>query len=134
MLVSGAIAKRWLERHGGARIHSRIDHVGHLERDASEEQLGERLRLEDSAPAPVSAPSAGAASSFGIVIELAGAKAVEEAVGARYRKELARGIGFDFVQGVSTEGRYMKARLRTWGYEVSREACQDLLESSRQPV
>jgi len=47
---------------------------------------------------------------------------------------VARGIGFDFVQGVSTEGRHMKVRLLTCGYEVSREACQDLLESSRQPV
>ena len=126
MLVSGAIAKRWLERHGGARIHSRIENVGHLERDAVEEQLGERLRLEDSAPAPEPAAAAGAASSSGIVIELAGAKAVEEAVGARYRKELARGIGFEFILGVST-GLYMKGRLRTWGYEVSCKACQDLL-------
>ena len=279
MLVSDGIAKRWLERHGGVRVQSRIENAGHLERDWGsrirehftadadpavlatwmltkcevsvpsrvcqswltrdwatagglrvcnqvEEQLGERLRLEEfkacfaddaaaqalsevlrerdpfvrvsarvlrqwyskyhpdsptqrydtvvaleeamgddlrrdyaglgyvtlrtalgkrrkaievslnvcrgwvehhSAPAPEPAAAAGAASSSGIVIELAGAKAVEEAVGARYRKELARGIGFDFVQGVSTEGRYMKARLRTWGYEVSREACQDLL-------
>ena len=33
MLVSGQIAKRWLERHGGVRVQSRIENAGHLERD-----------------------------------------------------------------------------------------------------
>ena len=226
MLVSGAIAKRWLERHGGARIHSRIDHVGHLERDASEEQLGERLRLAEfkayfadaaaaqrlsevlrerepfvvvsalvlqqwyskyhpdspaaryhtaedleeamgddlrrdysglgyaalksalgkrrkvvevtpqvcrkwiqqySAAAPE--PVAGAGSPSRIVLELAGAQAVDEAVGARYRREVT-----DLGLGVCTDGREMKVRLCTWGYEVAREACQDMLWSSRIPA
>ena len=73
-----------------------------------------------SAPAPEPAAVAGAASSSGIVTNLVGAQALEDAVGARYRKEVT-----DI--GLGTGGRYMKARLRTWGYEVSREACQDLL-------
>ena len=47
------------------------------------------------ASAPESADASGAASSSGIVTKLVGAKAVEEVVGARYRKELTRGIGFD---------------------------------------
>ena len=33
MLVSGAIAKRWLERHGGVRVQSRIQNAADLERD-----------------------------------------------------------------------------------------------------
>ena len=72
-----------------------------------------------AAPAPEPAAAAGAASSSRIVTNLVGAKAVEEAVGARYRQE--------FIDiGLVTGARSMKARLRTWGYEVSRDACQDL--------
>ena len=73
-----------------------------------------------SAPAPEPAAAAGAASSSGIVTKLVGAKAVEEVVGARYRKEVT-----DLGLGVSTRGYDMMARLRTWGYQVSREACQE---------
>ena len=80
-----------------------------------------------SAPAPEPAAAAGAASSSGILTNLVGAKAVEDAVGARYRQEVT-----DI--GLGTAGRNMKARLRTWGYEVPREACQDMLWSSRNPA
>ena len=73
-----------------------------------------------SAAAPQAAAAAGAASSSGIVTQLIGAKEVEEVVGVRYRKEVTDlGLGLGY--------HHMKARLRTWGYEVSREACQDLL-------
>ena len=78
-----------------------------------------------SAAAPE--PVAGAGSPSRIVLELAGAQAVDEAVGARYRREVT-----DLGLGVSD--RDMKARLRTWGYEVAREACQDMLWSSRIPA
>ena len=72
-----------------------------------------------AAPAPEPAAAAGAASSSRIFTNLVGAKAAEDAVGARYRKEVT-----DI--GLGTGACSMKARLRTWGYEVSRDACQDL--------
>ena len=78
-----------------------------------------------SAAAPE--PVAGAGSPSRIVLELAGAQAVDEAVGARYRREVT-----DLGLGVTE--RDMKARLRTWGYEVAREACQDRLRSIRNPA
>ena len=94
--------------------------------------LGERRKVVDvtdsvcqtwtarhAAPAPEPAAAAGAASSSRIVTNLVGAKAVEDAVGARYRQEV-----IDI--GLGTGACSMKARLRTWGYEVSRDACQDL--------
>ena len=258
VLVSDGIAKRWLERHGGVRVQSRIENAGHLERDWGsnirehftadadpavlatwmltecgvsvpsrvcqswltrdwatagglrvcnqvEEQLGERLRLAEfkacfAGEAAAQALSevlrerepfvrvsalvllqwyskyhpdspaqryhtaaaleeamgdelrrdyAGAGSkalrtalrkrrplvdvSFGACVgwtaryrteatKLVGAKAVEDAVGARYRKEVT-----DIGPVKAMHFRSMKARLRTWGYEVSREACQDML-------
>ena len=84
------------------------------------EDVCKRWIQKYSAAAPEPVAAAGAASSSRIVLELAGAKAVEEAVGARYRREVT-----DLGLGVSVPD--MKARLRTWGYEVSREACQDVL-------
>ena len=69
----------------------------------------------DIEPPEVSA----AASSSGpqARIKLLGAKAVEEACGPRYRREVTDlGLGFAHRQMVST--------LRTWGYDASRESCQ----------
>ena len=63
-----------------------------------------------------------AASSSGpqARIKLLGAKAVEEACGPRYRREVTDlGLGFAHRQMVST--------LRTWGYDASRESCQERL-------
>ena len=112
----------------------RRDYAG-LAYKALRNALGKRRKVVDvstdvcrawvrqySAAAPEPAAAAGAASSSGIVTKLVGAKAVEEVVGARYRKEVT-----DLGLGVSTWGHDMMARLRTWGYQVSREACQDLL-------
>ena len=61
-----------------------------------------------------------AASSSGpqARIKLLGAKAVEEACGPRYRREVTDlGLGFAHRQMAST--------LRTWGYDASRESCQE---------
>ena len=65
---------------------------------------------EVSAAASSSGPQAG--------IKLLGAKAVEEACGPRYRREVTDlGLGFAHRQMVST--------LRTWGADASRESCQE---------
>ena len=93
------------------------------------EDVCKRWIQKYSAAAPEPVAAAGAASSSRTVRELAGARAVEEAVGARYRREVT-----DLGLGVSTRGYDMMARLRTWGYEVPREACQDMLWSSRIPA
>ena len=70
----------------------------------------------DIEPPEVSA----AASSSGpqARIKLLGAKAVEAACGPRYRREVTDlGLGFAHRQMVSI--------LRTWGYDASRESCQE---------
>ena len=72
----------------------------------------------DIEPPEVSA----AASSSGpqARIKLLGAKAVEAACGPRYRREVTDlGLGFAHRQMMST--------LRTWGYDASRESCQERL-------
>ena len=117
----------------------RRDYAG-LAYKALHNALGKRRKVVDvstkvcrvwirqySAAAPEPVAAAGAASSSRTVRELAGARAVEEAVGARYRREVT-----DLGLGVSD--RDMKARLRAWGYEVPSEACQDMLRSSRNPA
>ena len=64
---------------------------------------------EVSAAASSSGPQAG--------IKLLGAKAVEEACGPRYRREVTDlGLGFAV--------HHMVSSLRTWGYDASRESCQ----------
>ena len=63
-----------------------------------------------------------AASSSGpqARIKLLGAKAVEEACGPRYRREVTDlGLGFAV--------HHMVSSLRTWGYDASRESCQERL-------
>ena len=71
---------------------------------------------EVSAAASSSGPQAG--------IKLLGAKAVEEACGPRYRREVTDlGLGFAHRQMVST--------LRTWGYDATRESCQEWLRTYR---
>ena len=71
---------------------------------------------EASAAASSSGPQAG--------IKLVGAKAVEEACGPRYRREVS-----DLGLGVSQ--RQMVSTLRTWGYEPTRESCQEWLRTYR---
>ena len=67
---------------------------------------------EVSAAASSSGPQAG--------IKLLGAKAVEEACGPRYRREVTDlGLGFAV--------HHMMSSLRTWGYDASRESCQERL-------
>ena len=57
-------------------------------------------------------------------MKLLGAKAVEEACGPRYRREVTNlGLGFAVHHMVST--------LRTWGYEPTRESCQEWLRTYR---
>ena len=52
-------------------------------------------------------------------MKLVGAQALEQACGARYREEVTDlGLGF--------AARDMVSKLRTWGYDASREACQEL--------
>ena len=53
-----------------------------------------------------------------------GAKALEEAVGARYRAEIT-----DLGLGFAPQG--MLKKLKTWGYVASREACQEWLRGYR---
>ena len=61
----------------------------------------------------------------------------------RIEQGMVNGLALDDIEGfeladlglgVSTNGREMKVRLCTWGYEVAREACQDMLWSSRFPA
>ena len=65
---------------------------------------------EVSAAAPSSGPEA--------CTKLLGDKAVEQACGARYRREV-----FDFGLGVAVH--HMVSTLRTWGYDATRESCQE---------
>ena len=106
------------------------------------EQVCRTWVTQYGAPAPEAAAASGAASSSGIR-NLVGAKAVEEAhiytcvlfaivlalsspsvyidhqaVGARYRLEVT-----DLGLGVTS--REMRQMLLGWGYQVSREACQE---------
>ena len=70
---------------------------------------------EVSAAASSSGPQGG--------IKQLGAKAVEEACGPRYRREVTDlGLGFEHRQMVST--------LRKWGYDASRESCQERFTDS----
>ena len=55
---------------------------------------------------------------------LRGADAVEKACGPRYRSEVTdRGLGFGPLE--------MRRRLRAWGYDASREGCQEWLRLYR---
>ena len=81
-----------------------------------------RRRGEPVPPPGVSA----AASSSGQTpsIQLDGADAVEKACGSRYRKEVTDlGLGF--------AAREMVSKLRTRGYDASREGCQEWLRKYR---
>jgi hypothetical protein len=55
---------------------------------------------------------------------LAGHKEVEQRVGDRYRHEVS-----DKGLGLTRHG--MQVRLKSWGYEASREACQEWLKRHR---
>ena len=69
-------------------------------------------------PHEVSAASSSSARQAGI--KLLGAKAVEEACGLRHRREVS-----DLCLGFAVH--HMVSSLRTWGYDASRESCQERL-------
>ena len=57
-------------------------------------------------------------AAAGAMRGVSGAAALEEAVGARYRREVIDiGLGFS--------ARDMRRRLVSWGFDASREACQE---------
>ncbi|MDA8609470.1 hypothetical protein N9L19_00985 [bacterium] len=74
---------------------------------------------QHGASEPEAADASGAASPSGSVIKLVAAKAVEEVVGTRYRRGATD-------LGLRVTPRDMVRMLLTWGYQVSREAYQEL--------
>ena len=106
VLVTEDVSRKWHNKYAGTG-----------EAPAKKRRLGEPVE-----PPGVSA----AASSSGQTpsIQLAGADAVEKACGSRYRKE-ATDLGLGFIV------REMVSKLRTWGYDASREGCQEWLRKYR---
>ena len=84
--------------------------------EATDRPTGKR-RAASSGAGPVSQAPA-------VPTRLEGAKAVEEACGEKYRREVIE-LGLGLAQ------RDMQLRLRGWGYAVSREAYREWLRKSR---
>ena len=116
-MTSWTLQKARNQRRKSVEVSRRVCETWLAQYAAAAEPPAKKGRRDIEAP-EVSA----AASSSGpqARIKLLGAKAVEEACGPRYRREVTDlGLGFAHRQMVST--------LRAWGYDASRESCQERL-------
>ena len=73
---------------------------------------------------PASAASVGSMAAPAALSILLGGAGIEEACGERYRREVSD-------LGLGTTERDMRQRLKTWGYDSSREACWNWLQRYR---
>ena len=114
VLVGLQVCRNWVEKFGQQPAAA-----GRMKRPAAAPagRMMKRPACASSAPSAVS----GASSA---VQKIEGMLMLEETCGERYRREVSDlGLGFAVYD--------MKSKLQTWGYEASRESCQEWLKRYR---
>ena len=117
VLVSSKACRTWVEQYGAAQQQAK--------RAVSASSRAAPAKRPRGASAAASSAAASAAAPVSAQPEpLEGAAAVEQACGAKYRAEVTdRGLGFG--------PREMRRKLLEWGYEATREGCQEWLKQYR---